>query len=267
MFKDIPSIPVFLVGAGNVSWHLGVALKMTGVNLTHVWSRNLENAKALSEKLSLKPTDNIEDIFHFEGILLFCVPDHIISFFAKKIRNTNAIIIHTSGSVNINVFEKHATQLGVFYPLQTFNKLKLDKDFKDIPVLVESSTLLVEQILNNWASLIGSKVYKVNSLHRMKIHVAAVFACNYINHMASIAKQILAENNLDYELLKPLIKETLSNILTFDPKEIQTGPSVRKDMDTIEKHINILNSHPDFADAYRSVSDSIIKMHYKEEYE
>ena len=263
MFKDIPSIPILMVGSGNVAWHLGAALKASGLPVTQVWSRQIDNAKELAQELSVKATDNIEDIFHFNGIILFCVPDHVLPFFASRIHNTNSIIVHTSGSVNISLFEKHATQLGVFYPLQTFTKAKPDKDFKGVPVLIESSTLLVEQILYYWAKSIDADPHKVNSPHRMKIHVAAVFACNFTNHMVAVAKQILEENDLNYELLRPLLNETLSNILKFDPKEIQTGPAMRQDHDTIEKHYNTLCTYPEYAEIYRLISDSILKMHFE----
>lgn len=264
MFKDIPSIPILMVGAGNVAWHLGAALKASGLPVTQVWSRQINNAKELAHELSVKATDNIEDIFHFNGIILFCIPDHTIPFFASRIHNTNSIIVHTAGSLNISVFEKHATQLGVFYPLQTFTKAKPDKDFKDVPILIESSTLLVENVLTYWANAIGAKAHKINSPQRMKIHAAAVFACNFTNHMVSVSRHILQENNLDYELLKPLIIETLTNIMNFDSREIQTGPALRRDMETIDKHLNILSTYPDYAKIYSLISDNIQKM-YKEE--
>ncbi len=264
MFKDIPSIPILMVGAGNVAWHLGAALKASGLPVTQVWSRQINNANELAHELSSKATDNIEDIFHFNGIILFCIPDHTIPFFASRIHNTNSIIVHTAGSVNISAFEKHATQLGVFYPLQTFTKAKPDKDFKNVPVLIESSTLLVENVLTYWADAIGAKAHHINSPQRMKIHVAAVFACNFTNHLVSISQQILEESKLDFGLLKPLITETLTNIMNFDSREIQTGPALRRDMDTVDKHLNILSTHPNYAKIYSLISDSILKMHYEE---
>ena len=264
MFTNIPSIPILMVGAGNIAWHLGAALKDSGLPVTQVWSRHMNNAEELAKELSSKATDSIEDIFHFNGIILFCVPDHVIPFFASRIQNTNSIIVHTSGSTNISVFEKHASQLGVFYPLQTFTKAKPEKNFKDVPVLIEASTLLVDEILTFWAKSIDAKLYHLNSPQRLKIHIAAVFSCNFTNHMISIAQEIAKENKLDFELLKPLITETLTNLMHFDPKEIQTGPAMRKDLDTIQKHKNSLSSHPDYAKIYSFVSDSIIKMHFED---
>ena len=263
MFKDIPNIPILMVGSGNVAWHLGTAMKSSGLPVTMVWSRQINNANELAKELKSKATDSIEDIFHFNGIILFCIPDHVIPFFASRIQNTNSIIIHTAGSVNISVFEKHASQLGVFYPLQTFTKAHPEKNFTDVPVLIESTTLLVEEILTFWAKAIGAKLFKLTSPQRIKIHIAAVFACNFTNHMVSIAQDITKENHLDFDLLKPLITETLTNIMNFDPKEIQTGPALRKDFDTIEKHLNSLSMHPDYAKIYNFVSDSIIKMHFE----
>lgn len=261
MFKDIPNIPILMVGAGNVAWHLGVAMKSSGLPVTLVWSRKINNANELAKELSTKATDSIEDIFRFNGIILVCVPDHVIPFFASRIQNTNSIIVHTAGSVNISAFEKHASQLGVFYPLQTFTKAKPDKNFNDVPIIIESTTLLVEDILNFWAKAIGAKTYKLTSPQRLKIHIAAVFACNFTNHMVSIAEEITQDNHLNFDLLKPLIIETLTNIMNFDPKDIQTGPAIRKDFDTIEKHLNSLSKHPDYAKIYSLISDSIVKMH------
>jgi predicted short-subunit dehydrogenase-like oxidoreductase (DUF2520 family) len=263
MFKDIPTIPILLVGAGNVAWHLGLAMKTSGLPVTLVWSRKLNNANELAKELESKATDSIEDIFRFNGIILFCIPDHVIPYFASRIHNTNSIIVHTAGSISISAFEQHASQLGVFYPLQTFTKAKPEKNFNEVPVLIESTTLLVEEILTFWAKVLGAKLYKLTSPQRLKIHVAAVFACNFTNHMVSIAEEIAQDNHLNFDLLKPLIVETLTNIMKFDPKDIQTGPALRKDYDTIEKHLNSLSTHPDYAKIYNYISNSIIKMHFE----
>jgi predicted short-subunit dehydrogenase-like oxidoreductase (DUF2520 family) len=264
MFTTIPTIPILMVGAGNLAWHLGIAMKSSELHITQVWSRHLNNAEELAKELSCIATDNIEDISNFNGIILFCIPDHVIPFFASKIKNTNSIIVHTSGSTNISVIEKHASQSGVFYPLQTFIKSKPDKKFKDVPVLIESTTPHVDEILVFWTNAIEARLYRLNSQQRMNIHVAAVFSCNFTNHMISIAKDLAQENNLDFNLLKPLITETLTNLLHFNSKEIQTGPAIRKDTDTIQKHLNSLSSHPDYAKIYSFVTDSIIKMHLEE---
>ena len=262
MFKDFHSIPILIVGAGNVAWHLGKAFKNAGLPIAQVWSRQILHAEELANEISVKATDDVEEVNRFNGVIVFCIPDHAIPDFTSRLENSDSIYIHTSGSLNISVFEKRLIHRGVFYPLQTFRKNKPYREFKDIPVLIESSTSQVDSMLHFWASAIQSKVYEIDSFQRMKIHVAAVFACNFSNHMVSISRQIIEENNHDYEMLRPLLTETLTNILKFDTREIQTGPAIRKDMDTIDKHSESLAEHPEWADLYSLISKSIIKMHF-----
>lgn len=259
--KDFSKLPIYLIGAGNVATHLGIALSKNRVNIKGVWSRNIENASSLSKILNSEFTNNIKDICIEKAIFLICIPDNAISEIAKKINNKSSVLIHTSGSTNISVLNKYSNNSGVFYPLQTFSKTKKDINLKKIPVFTESSNICVNKLLKSWCNKIGSKAIDSDSEQRLKIHIAAVFANNFANHMMAIAQELTQKNNIDFELLKPLISETFEKLKTSNPKELQTGPAIRNDSDTINKHLKSLSNNPDFAKIYSFVSKSIIKMH------
>lgn len=262
--EDFSKLPIYLIGAGNVASHLGIALTSKGILIKSVWSRNIENASALSKNINSDFTDNLNDICKEKAIYIISVPDIAIAEIIKTIGKNNSFLIHTSGSTNINILESHSTNYGVFYPLQTFSKTKKDLNFSEIPVFTESSNNCVNIILTNWCNSLQVKSIAVNSEQRLKIHIAAVFANNFTNHMMSIAQELTKTYNIDFNLLRPLIKETFEKLKTFSPNEIQTGPAIRNDIITIDKHLNSLSENPDFAKIYSFVSESILKM-YKEQ--
>jgi len=262
--EDFFSLPCYLIGSGNVATHLGMALKSKGLNFDMVWSRNSETAALLSQKIKSEFTDNIDNISNKKAIYLLCIPDNAISEIAKIIGVKDSVLIHTSGSTNISVVENHTINAGVFYPLQTFTKFKPQVNFKNLPIFIETSNQKVNELLVNWCNLLGSVVYHANSAQRIKIHITAVFANNFTNHILSIAQEIAEQNKINFELFKPLISETFEKIKYYAPKEIQTGPAIRNDDATIEKHLKSLSDNPVFAKIYSFVSDSIKKMHAKE---
>ncbi|MBI5542061.1 MAG: DUF2520 domain-containing protein [Bacteroidia bacterium] len=262
--EDFSKLPIYLIGAGNVASHLGIALTGMGIKIKSVWSRNIENATVLSKNINSGFTDNLNEICNEKAIYIISVPDIAISEIIKTIGKNNSVLIHTSGSTNINVFESYSTNYGVFYPLQTFSKTKKDLNFSEIPVFFESSNNCVNEILDNWCKLLNVKAINLNSEQRLKIHIAAVFANNFTNHMMTIAQELTTEYNIDFNLLRPLITETFEKLKSFNPNEIQTGPAIRNDITTINKHLNSLSDNPDFAKIYSFVSESILKM-YKEQ--
>ncbi len=260
---DFSKLPIYLVGAGNVATHLGTAFYKNGIIIKNVWSKNIENASTLSKKINSKFSNKLTDICNEKAIFLICVPDNAIQEIAKTISNKNSVIIHTSGSTNISVLNCNSTNYGVLYPLQTFSKTDTNINFKEIPIFIESSNNKVNELLINLCITIGSKSIYSNSEQRLKIHISAVFANNFVNHMMAIAYELSIKNNIDFELLKPLISKTFEKLKIANPKELQTGPAIRNDSETIKKHLISLSNNPDFAKIYSFVSKSIFKMHKK----
>jgi len=262
--NDFNNISVNLIGSGNLATHIGITLNNNGLKINYVWSRNLENAKILAEKIKTTYTNNFIELYNNKAIYLICVPDSEIKSIAKKINSKNSILIHTSASTNISVLEKFSTNCGVFYPLQTFSKNSKLVNFKNLPVFIEYSNNNVKNILKYLCDIINAKLLEANSEQRLFIHIAAIFANNFTNHILSISQVIAKQNNIDFTLLRPIISKTFEKLKTANPKELQTGPAIRNDLDTINKHLKSLSNNPDFAKIYSFVSESIIKM-YKEE--
>jgi len=251
---------ITIIGSGNVATILSKVFVNKGFSINQVFSKSKINAEILIEKLAanqqIKITDNIAEIDDTSDIYIVCVKDDAIATVVNQILFKDKLIVHTSGSVDITVFNGF-NQFGVFYPLQTFSKDK-DTDVANVPFCIEGNTNQTTQLLIDLASSISKKVYEINSEQRKTLHLAAVFACNFTNYMYSIAEEITTKNNINFEVLKPLIQETAKKIEVQSPKEAQTGPAKRKDQQTINKHLAMLENNPN-KELYKLITELIQK--------
>ena len=251
------------VGSGNVAWHLAPALENAGNSVVAVYSRSDKNAKALTKRLYNAAVISNLDFSSFEiDLIIISISDDALELVAKElIIPENVIIVHTSGSKPLSVLAYLPTdQLGVFYPLQTFSKEK-KIDFNEVPFLIESEEKEVNKKLEKLGKSISKIVKMVHSDDRKSIHVAAVFACNFTNHMLRISNDLLKEHDLNFELLKPLLVETMNKALAIGPESAQTGPARRHDFDLLEKHMQFLEEDSDRAEIYKLVSQHIINTY------
>jgi predicted short-subunit dehydrogenase-like oxidoreductase (DUF2520 family) len=248
------------IGSGSVATHLSQALKESGVTISQVYSRTPANAEILAKKLDCAYTSDIFDIATDGDIYFYALNDNSFKHFIRNFDLPDAIHVHTAGSVSMSEFDGFATKYGVFYPLQTFSKGK-PVDFKDIPVCIEASNSEIQNKLLEIAKSISNKTYIITSEQRKKLHLAAVFACNFSNYMYDIASQIMEESGLLFEIIKPLIDETADKVKNMNPYDAQTGPAVRYDEKTIKKHLYMLNKHYEFRKIYRLMSKGIHKRH------
>lgn len=249
---------VVLIGSGNVATHLGIALKEAGHEILQVWSRNIQHGKALAVILQTTATDDLAKVDRDAGIYIIAVKDDFISEVAAGLTLKHQILVHTSGTVSIDQLAAHAAYCGVFYPLQTFSKAK-SIGFASVPVLVEGSTKEVEGVLLTLAASISNQACTMSSDERSVLHLAAVFACNFTNHLYMLSEKILQDRGIDFNLLKPLIAETAAKIQHYPPAEVQTGPAIRHDLLTLARHKEQLNNYPDLKDMYEILSDSIMR--------
>jgi len=247
---------IILVGSGNVATHLGIALQNCNYKIIQVYSRSIEKAKKLAQKLNTNFTNDLTQL-KTADLIIVSVNDDAISTVLSKLKNT--AIAHTSGSIGMDVFEPNFSDFGVLYPLQTFNK-EIELVISEIPFCIEGNSKAFEKELIEIAKKLSSNVITMNSEQRKKLHIAAVFACNFSNHMYSIADDLLAEKDVDFKILLPLIKQTIAKLNTNKPKKVQTGPAIRKDMHVIEEHINLIQQE-DIKELYQKISNSIIKTH------
>jgi predicted short-subunit dehydrogenase-like oxidoreductase (DUF2520 family) len=264
----MPAFRLSIIGSGNVAWHLSQALENAGHPVGEVYSKNPQNAKQLISKLYHAKLKNDLDFSESDSqIFILAVTDQAIEEVASEIAlPEEAILVHTSGTMPIAKLENAATNnFGVFYPLQTFSKGYKIVDFSSLPICLETSNSFTEKKLIALASSISNKVYILTKQERMILHLSAVFACNFSNHMMSIAKNIMESHKLPFTLLENLITETFQKSINIGPIQSQTGPALRLDLPTLEQHTQLLNDRPDLQQLYHLISQNIIDMHHSGE--
>lgn len=239
-------IKIAIIGTGNISHHLNKAISNTN-DTTVVQIINSRNH--IQEN-----TANAPDIY------IIAVNDDAITDVAKQLKNTKSLVVHTSGSISMNALP-NGIRRGVFYPLQTFSK-QSEIDFKTVPLCLEVEKHDDMVLLKKLAGTLSNSVHEISSEQRKSIHLAAVFINNFTNHLYHIGNEICVENQVLFEILKPLITETAQKIKSLPPIEAQTGPAKRNDNETIENHLSQLKNK-DYKDLYILLTKSIQDAHGK----
>jgi predicted short-subunit dehydrogenase-like oxidoreductase (DUF2520 family) len=247
---------IVLIGSGSVATHLGLAFKAKGVKISQVFSRSSVNAESLAKKLDSTFITDISELYMFADFYIYALKDSALKYLLKKMNMPDGIQIHTAGSIPMSDFEGYTTQYGVFYPLQTFS-IQKSINFSQVPVCIEACNVEVLEKIHNLAKLLTDKIQIIDSEQRKKLHLAAVFACNFTNYMYDISSQILEDAGIEFELIKPLINETANKIKTLNPYNAQTGPAVRFDEKTIDRHLSMLKKYPDIKQIYKLLSKDI----------
>ena len=245
---------IVLIGSGNVATHLGVILKERGFNIVQVWSKHINNAEILAGKLRCDYTDSLNKLRKAD-LYILAVKDDAIRKILSNLQNV--AVVHTSGSVGMGVFDNNLANHGVFYPLQTFSK-DLNLDFSEIPICIEANNNKFENELINFGKKLSEKVVKMSSEQRKQLHIAAVFACNFSNHMYTISDKILSKSNIDFKLLLPLINQTVKKLTDNKPSEVQTGPAKRNDKKVIDVHLEDIEDESS-KEIYQLITNAIIK--------
>jgi predicted short-subunit dehydrogenase-like oxidoreductase (DUF2520 family) len=231
-------ITVSIIGSGNVAYHLICAFKkLDTIRLVQICARNITNIEKLvdskqivSSPQHLKPVD----------VCLIAISDDAVAEMSELIPFQNKIVAHTSGTLPITALSKK-NRRAVFYPLQTFSRVR-SVDFSTIPICLETEFHEDYEVLQTLAHVLSEKTYPINSEQRRALHVAAVFVNNFVNQMYQVGFEICAENNISFEILKPLINETAEKIKLMTPLEAQTGPAKRNDEKTIKSHLDFLQN-------------------------
>jgi len=245
-----------LIGAGNVATHLAHALTKAGIEIAGIYSRKKSSALLLANQLHIKGGDLQQITTKDVDLIIISVPDQALNDVLTQIPNSKALYVHTSGSADIKALQQN--RIGVFYPLQTFSKAK-KMAFSGIPLMLETKLEDDYLILENLAYKISDKVYKINSIQRKKIHIAAIFSSNFTNYLLHIAEDLLEKENIPFDVIRPLIEETANKIKDLRPYNAQTGPAVRNDTETIDAHLKDLEDIPEYHEIYKLLSHRIIK--------
>ena len=249
-------ISVSILGVGNVGSHLLNAFRSNpAVKLVQLYSRTrgsdpTDNLPWCNDLQALKPAD----------LYILTVPDDQIRGLSAKLPFSNRLIAHTSGSVALDELD-FKNRRAVFYPLQSFNR-EAEVDMAEVPVCIETEDQKDLGLLRDLAYLISKKVVVMDSQKRLKLHLAAVIVNNFTNHLFHIAREQLQEQDIDFELLKPLIKKTVDKLDRLTPAQAQTGPARRGDLSTINKHLKLV-SDSDQRAMYELMTDLILKAHGK----
>ncbi len=252
---------VAIVGSGNVATHLAKAIFDVGVEVKYIYSPTLKNSSALASKVNAIAVDSISKIERDIDLIIISIKDDAIKEVVDELKEFNSIIVHTSGGINIDVFEGVTDKGGVLYPLQTFSKNRV-LDFSKIPLFIEARDNDTLFEIDEFAKRLSSNVIEADSSRRKIMHVAAVFACNFVNHCYDISSQILEKEGISFDVLLPLIEETTKKISEITPHEAQTGPARRGDSDVMNAHLQQIDS-PSIKDIYTLLSKSITDSYKK----
>ena len=250
---------VVCIGSGNVATHLVHAFKACGAELAQIYSKQMDNAVILAEKAGALAIDDLQELDLSADVYLIAVRDDAISAVVPALKQVGGLVIHTSGATDLNVLSG-LKNYGVLYPLQTFSKGK-PVDFKTIPLCIEAGNIAALETLHGIAVQLSPLVYSVSSAQRKILHLSAVFACNFVNHLYVLSNELLVNNGLSFDLLRPLILETAEKVQTSLPVSVQTGPAIRKDETTIDQHLKLLEGSPQLQEIYQILSTSIKKTH------
>lgn len=247
---------VVILGAGNLAASLAAAIKNAGIRVLQVYSRTLEHAQQLALKVEAEPICSLENLKTDVAYYFIALPDDVIPSIVKLLPPLNGIVVHTSGSTPITVLESvNATGYGVFYPFQTFSRNRVIS-FTSIPVCLEANCADTYSRLEQLASRLTRVIVPMNSEQRRWLHLSGVFACNFTNHMLALAYRLTIEHHISFDVVRPLVEETVRKAFEGNPAHFQTGPAIRNDRQTIERHVQMLEEL-NLADLYKQLSLSI----------
>ena len=246
---------IVLIGSGNVAFHLAKAFSEAQIPISQIFGRNTTELQKISEQFSIPfSTETLADA----DLYIISVSDSSIAEVSSLIKNENVLVAHTSGSVSREALSGNYRK-SVFYPLQTFSKSK-NLDYSKIPFFIDAENENDEEILKNLASKISKNVMLANDEKRKYIHLTAVFACNFVNHLYARAKEISDSQGIPFDYFLPLIDETTQKIHELEPKLAQTGPAIRNDEKVLKLHESLLTDEEKLK-IYKTLNESIKKMY------
>ncbi len=254
------AMKIVLIGAGQVAYHLGRWLAEKQMPVAQVFSRTAQHARQIGASLHIPFADEWEKIDQNAGLYIIAVKDDAIAPVADRLSavvGRDRFAVHTSGSVASTVLAPYFDRYGVFYPLQTFSRAR-QPDYERVPLCLTAGSDADRAILETIASRLSGHFYPISDEQRAVLHIAAVMVNNFSNHLYALAEAVLADKQLPFELLRPLILETALKVQSLPPGEAQTGPAIRRDDLVVARHLAYLRTHhPDMAGLYEALTRSI----------
>ena len=261
MEKEKSLHKIVLIGAGNLATNLGKVLVSKGYSVVQVYSRTEESAKNLATTLSAAYTTSLDEVRKDATLYIVSLKDSALIELLPEIvaDKQDSFFVHTAGSISMDIWKGYVKHYGVFYPMQTFSKSR-EVDFCRIPIFLEANEPSGLSILREIANELSVSVHEVSSEQRRYLHLSAVFACNFTNHMYVLAAELLKKYGLPFEAMLPLIDETARKVHELEPLAAQTGPAVRYDENVIDEHLRMLADEPQMLELYREISENIHRL-------
>jgi predicted short-subunit dehydrogenase-like oxidoreductase (DUF2520 family) len=248
---------IVIIGTGNTASILGRKLKAAGHRILQVFGRDSMAASKLAYELGTESTNYWNVVNREADLYLLAVSDFAIRDILKELRLPDKTIVHTAGSVSKNILRDMSSHFGVFYPLQSLRKETAD--LPDTPIIIDASDNSTLATLDNLAHSISENVINADDEKRLKLHLAAVFCNNFVNHLYALAENYCKKEKIDFNMLLPLIRETTERLGKASPSTLQTGPAIRNDKPTIQKHLELLRNDPEMKKIYETLTESILR--------
>lgn len=252
-----------IIGSGNVATHIAGGFEAAGCHICAVYSRDIVHARRLADNLTdCRAIDDLSLIPADSDLYIIASSDTAVAEIAARMPRVGGIVVHTSGSVPMDALRPASDRIGVLYPLQTFSR-DSRLDLRRVPFFTEASDEATLTEIDGFARMISDRVYHADSRRRTTLHIAGVLSCNFVNYLWQLTEEVLGADGYSLDVVQPLIEVTLKKAMEIGPYKAQTGPAVRGDLATIERHKSLLPN--EVADLYQLISYSIIKTHSNEQ--
>ncbi len=249
---------VVIIGAGNVASVFGRLISAASHEIIQVYSRSISSAQSLGKELGCSFVDNLEAVDLTADIYILAITDNALQNIQDSLFLGDKLVVHTAGSVSKKVLSNISSQYGVLYPLQSLRKDQ-SADQSIIPLLIDANKESVLSIIEQFAFTLSSVVCIVGDDKRLCLHLAAVIVNNFTNHLYTLTAEYCKNEEVDFKMLQPIIEQTALRLRANLPADLQTGPAIRNDQSTLDKHIQALANHPELKTIYLIFTESLLK--------
>lgn len=253
---------IVIIGTGNVATVLGRKLKMARHDIMQVFGRNNESAVLLAKELDTNACNEWSAIRQDAEVYIVALSDKALQGIDEHLVLNDQLVVHTAGSVSMGILKNLSVNYGVFYPFQTIRKEVTP--IPEIPLFIDASNKASREKLMVLGKTISPRVNEADDQQRIQYHLCAIIVNNFSNYFYAVAENYCLGHGLDFKNLLPLIEETAGRLRQFSPRQVQTGPAIRNDSSTIDKHRGLLADDPGLQDLYMVLTNSILQFKWLE---
>jgi predicted short-subunit dehydrogenase-like oxidoreductase (DUF2520 family) len=246
---------IVIIGAGNIAHFFASRLLSKGHQIVQIYSRTKAHGTSLAELTGAEVTDSLQDIDTGADAYILAVKDDALPEVTAQLRLHNKVLIHCAGAVPLSVLDTKTVHTAVIWALYSIQKYNLPRE--EVPLIVESGSDIAREVALNIARDISLLVVEADYAQRQALHLNAVLVNNFSNHLMAVAQAICKSNDVSFEILQPIIRQTANQVVGTEHAAIQTGPAIRKDVSTMQHHLALMHSHPEWQRMYEAISASI----------